>query len=246
MDALTCIVLATLAGGLLSVGAAFAATRLVAERWIPRMVSFAVGVMLATALLDLIPEAAAGGLDTAGACSVVLWGLLLFFMLEKLALWRHEHAVLSSGAAIKPAGVMMLIGDGVHNFVDGVLLAAAFLQDFSLGVATTAAVVAHEIPQEIGDFLVLLDAGYTRRRALLLNGLCSLTAIAGGLLGFFWLSEARALVPYALAVAAAGFIYISIADLVPELRVRPALKGAAYQLCLIAAGAVVVAAGHGA
>ena len=151
MDALTCIVLATLAGGLLSVGAAFAATRLVAERWIPRMVSFAVGVMLATALLDLIPEAAAGGLDTAGACSVVLWGLLLFFMLEKLALWRHEHAVLSSGAAIKPAGVMMLIGDGVHNFVDGVLIAAAFLQDFSLGVATTAAVVAHEIPQEIGD-----------------------------------------------------------------------------------------------
>ena len=115
MDALTCIVLATLAGGLLSVGAAFAATRLVAERWIPRMVSFAVGVMLATALLDLIPEAAAGGLDTAGACSVVLWGLLLFFMLEKLALWRHEHAVLSSGAAIKPAGVMMLIGDGVHK-----------------------------------------------------------------------------------------------------------------------------------
>ena len=113
-------------------------------------------------------------------------------------------------------------------------------------MATTAAVVAHEIPQEIGDFLVLLDAGYTRRRALLLNGLCSLTAIAGGLLGFFWLSEARALVPYALAVAAAGFIYISIADLVPELRVRPALKGAAYQLCLIAAGAVVVAAGHGA
>jgi zinc and cadmium transporter len=246
VNVLTCILLATLAGGLLSVCAAFLSTRLLAIRWVPRMVSFAVGVMLATALLDLIPEASAGGLGTAGACTVVLWGLLVFFLLEKLALWRHEHAILSHGAAVKPAGMMVLIGDGVHNFVDGVLIAAAFLQDVNLGIATTAAVIAHEIPQEIGDFLVLLDAGYTRRRALLLNGLCSLTALAGGVLGYFWLTEARALVPYALAFAASGFVYIAIADLVPELRVRPALQGAATQLCLIAMGVVIVAAGHGA
>lgn len=244
MDILLCILLATLAGGALSVAAAYTVTTIIAERWIPRMVSFAVGIMLATAFLDLLPEAVQGGLKLDQACAVVLCGLLFFFVLEKLALWRHGHALATDRSAIKPAGLMVLVGDATHNFADGVLIAAAFLQDPGLGFSTAAAVIAHEIPQEVGDYLVLLDAGYTRVRALLLNGLCSLASVVGGVLGYFLLQELQAALPYALALTAASFIYVAVADLVPQLHQGHAVGSATSQVTLFGAGIGAIALLH--
>lgn len=244
MNTLTWIALATLAGGAMSMMVASIIAFTLPKRWIARMVSFAVGAMLGAALLDLLPEAIEAGLGAERAGTVVLAGLLLFFVLEKLALWRHQHVSLSGEQALKPAGPMILLGDAIHNFVDGVLIAAAFLQDLRLGIATTVAVIAHEIPQEVGDFMVLLNAGYSRRRALLLNLACSLTALAGGLLGYLVLDHAQAVIPYALALAAASFLYIAIADLVPELHHGHSVSAAPAQLALIIAGIAAIALGH--
>lgn len=240
------IILATLAGGLLSLLAAALLAYTLLERWASRMVSFAVGVLLAAAFLSLLPEAVAAGLSIEQTFAGVLCGILLFFVLEKLALWRHEHPHHHTAGTphTKPAGMMLLLGDGVHNFVDGILIAAAFLQDPALGIATALAVIAHEIPQEIGDFMVLLDAGYSKRRALLLNGLCSLSAVAGGVLGYLLLEQSREIIPYALVLAAASFIYIAIADLVPDLHRTHKIRAAPAQFALILLGIGVVTAQH--
>jgi len=148
---------------------------------VPRLVSYAAGVLLAAAFLHLLPEAFNSEAAGEGLFAVVLAGILAFFVLEKAALWRHRHApeATHAGHAHSRAGTLILIGDGVHNFIDGILIAAAFLTDPAVGVSTTIAIVAHEIPQEVGDFMVLLSSGYTRARALLFNLLSSLTAVAG-------------------------------------------------------------------
>lgn len=247
------IVVATLAGGVLSVVLAAMLALTLLRRWAQRLVSFAVGVLLATALLNLMPEASnALGPELAGAW--LLGGVLIFFVLEKLALWRHahvhgddahhDHAHVPSSAP-SPAGAMIVLGDGLHNFVDGILIAAAFLTDPALGIATAMAVIAHEIPQELGDFMVLLNAGYTRRRALLLNALSGAAALGGGLLGYIALQGAQHLIPYALALSAASFLYIAIADLVPELhRARKRFSELLLQSLLISAGIATVALLH--
>lgn len=245
MSTLMWILFATLAGGVLSVAGAALFAFAVLERWVPRLVSFAVGVLLGAAFLNLLPEAVAAGLPVEQVLVVVLGGILVFFVLEKLALWRHEHAHLGGDAVDRrPAGLMILLGDGLHNFVDGILIAAAFLQSVPLGVATTVAVIAHEIPQEIGDFLILLDSGYGKRKALLLNALSSLTAVAGGLLGYLLLRESQTAIPYALALAAASFIYIAVADLVPELHRGREPGPATVQFSLILIGIGVIFVGH--
>lgn len=249
------IVAATLTGGVLSVLLAAVAALTVLARWADRLVSFAVGVLLAAALTHLLPESTnALGPERAGTW--VLGGLLLFFVLEKLALWRHAHvhpgAVAMplhgervAGSAPAPSGAMIVLGDGVHNFIDGVLIAAAFLQDPALGVATAIAVTLHEVPQEIGDFMVLLAAGYSRRRALLLNVLSGAAAVAGGVIGYLALDRAQDAIPYLLALAAASFIYIAVADLVPELhRLRRRLGDALLQAALIGTGIAAVALLH--
>lgn len=244
------ILVATLAGGVLSVLIAAVAALTVLARWADRLVSFAVGVLLAAALAKLWPEAAnALGPEQAGLW--VLFGVLGFFVLEKLALWRHHHASFdhashahrTAGAA--PTGPMLLLGDGMHNFIDGVLIAAAFLQDPALGVAATVAVVLHEVPQELGDFMVLLSLGYSRRRALLFNALSGAAAVAGGLVGYVALSDAQAAIPYLLALAAASFLYIAVADLVPHLhRGSARLPQAAAQTGLMLAGIAVMTLFH--
>jgi zinc and cadmium transporter len=214
---LTSIIAANLAGGLLSVLAAALVAFAVLERWVPRLVSFAVGALLGAALLNLLPEALESSVGPRAVFATLLVGLLVFFMLEKLA-----------------------------NFVDGVLIAAAFLTDPTLGWATAVAVIAHEVPQEVGDFMVLLHAGYTRRRALWLNALSSLASVLGGLLGYFALKAALPALPYVLAFAAAGFLYIAVADLIPNLHRRFAIKDALSQVALIAIGVAIVAlAGQG-
>jgi zinc and cadmium transporter len=254
---LALIFAATLAGGLLSVLAAALLAFAVLERWVPRLVSFAVGALLGAALLNLLPEALDSSADAHAVFATLLVGLLVFFLLEKLALWRHAHGTgehahghlpHAQASDARPAGMLIVLGDSLHNFVDGVLIAAAFLTEPTLGWATAVAVIAHEVPQEVGDFMVLLHSGYARRRALVLNALSSLASVAGGLVGYFALKAALPALPYVLAFAAAGFLYIAVADLIPTLHRRFAVKDALSQVALIAIGVAVVALagqGHG-
>jgi zinc and cadmium transporter len=230
------IILATLAGGVLSVLLAATLAFTVLSKFSHRMVAFAVGVLLGFALTDLIPEAVGLGLDITRAGWVLLAGIIGFFLLEKMALWRHDHNTHHGHTTHKPQVSMIVIGDGIHNFVDGVLIAAAFLTDEKLGWATAIAVTAHEIPQEIADFMVLLDAGLSKARALWLNALSGAAMTLGGVLGWLALDHASAAIPYALILAAASFIYIAIADLVPELQQRRQLRDTVLQLSLMLLG----------
>jgi zinc and cadmium transporter len=252
MPTLAWIIAATLVGGLLSVALAAVLSFTVLNRFVKHLVSFSVGALLAAALLNLIPEAIESAMHPHDLGVTLLAGLLVFFVLEKLALWRHahhddhhhhghHHQHADAPSTGKPAALMIIVGDGVHNFADGVLLAAAFLQDIKLGIATTVAVVAHEVPQEIGDFMVLLNSGMARRKALLLNLAASLTAVVGGVLGYFVLSTLQPFIPYVIVFAAASFIYIAVADLVPELHRNHKPSVAPLQLALILLGVVIVA-----
>lgn len=242
MTTLAAIVLACLVGGALSVLAAAACAFAVLTSAIPRLVSYAVGVMLATVFLGLLPEALDTGLAPQTILFTVLAGVVGFFVLEKIALWRHSHE--DSAATTRPEAFMIVLGDGVHNFIDGILIAGAFLTDTELGLATTLAVIAHEIPQEVGDFLVLLHAGYSKRRALLLNLVSGLASVVGGVVGYLALDSARAAVPYVIALAAASFLYIATADLMPHLHThtRRDARSAAGQIALLGLGIGTVAA----
>lgn len=238
------IIGAALVGGTLSLLLAGLLAFTVFSAWIPRMVSYAVGALLAAAFLDVLPEAFEQSGDAAVIGAVTLAGVLSFFLLEKAALWRHEHLhgnTRSHEHIGTRAGTMILVGDAFHNFVDGVAIAAAFLTDVKLGVATTLAMVAHEIPQELGDFMVLLNSGYARRQALLFNLLSSLTAVAGGLIGYLVLEDAQAAIPYILAAAGASFIYIAVADLIPHMHRSTDARSTAWQVALIAAGVATIA-----
>jgi zinc and cadmium transporter len=233
------ILAATLLGGVASVFLA----ALLSLTWLPRFadrtLAFAVGVLLAFALLSLLPESLELGLEPVRAGQLLLAGIVAFFLLEKAALWRHDHNH-GSEAAHPPRVAMIVIGDGLHNFVDGVLIAAAFLADPALGWATAIAVLSHELPQEIGDFMVLLSAGVSKTRALTLNALSGATMVIGGIAGYFALDGMQTAVPYVLVIAAASFIYIAVADLVPELHRHRHLGNASGQLALLAAGIATV------
>lgn len=238
------IVLASLAGGVLSVCAAAFALWLRAA-WVPMLVSFAIGTLLGAAFLEVVPQAFEAG-HARGAATAILGGILGFFLLEKLLLWRHSHDHGEGGEPLhhqehERAGMLIVVGDTVHNFVDGVLIAAAFLQSPQLGVVTAIAIVAHEIPQEVGDFLVLLHSGYSRLRAFVLNVLSSLGSVAGGVLGYFALEGYAGWEPTLLGVVAASMIYVAVADLIPGLHRRPELRATAQQTLLIAAGVGVIA-----
>jgi zinc and cadmium transporter len=250
---LTWIVLASLAGGLLSVGAAAFALVLRAA-WVPTLVSFAIGTLLGAAFLEVVPHAFEAG-DAHQAAGAILGGILGFFLLEKLLLWRHSH---EHEAGAEPrhhheharAGALIVVGDTVHNFVDGVLIAAAFLQSPELGLITAVAIVAHEIPQEVGDFLVLLQSGYSRSRAFAMNLVSSCGTLVGGVLGYFTLAGFETWESTLLGIVAASMIYVAVADLIPGLHKRPELRATAQQGLLIAAGVAAIAlvrmvAGHG-
>jgi zinc and cadmium transporter len=222
--------------------------------WVPRMVSFAVGALLAAAFLHLLPEAVMQSGNIEGLFAVALAGVLAFFVLEKAALWRHRHEEETAlahghahghGHAGRPrsgrrVGMMIVVGDGFHNFVDGILIAAAFLTDTTLGIAATAAIIAHEIPQEVGDFMVLLHSGYEKNKALLLNVVSGLMAVVGGVIGYVALENAREVTPYVLALAAASFIYIAVADLIPDMHRSNDTGSALSQIVLIAAGIAAI------
>jgi zinc and cadmium transporter len=208
---------------------------------VPSLVSYATGTLLGAAFLGMIPA----GLKQAPApalMATVLAGMVLFFVLEKLVLWRHCHD--SECEVHSRAGPLILIGDAFHNFVDGVVIAAAFLTSIPLGITASFAVIAHEVPQEVGDFAILLDSGYSRARALLLNGLSSVTTLPGAVLAYFWLGETRAAVPYILAISAASFIYIAAADLIPGLHRQVTAAASLRQLVLLLAGIGTIAIFH--
>jgi zinc and cadmium transporter len=234
------IILATLLGGVFSVFLAATVALTFLAKFANRMVAFAVGVLLGFAMTDLLPEAVHLGLDITALGWVLVVGIMGFFLLEKLALWRHDHATSLGHTQDKPIVAMIIIGDSMHNFVDGILLAAAFLTDWKLGWAAAIAITAHEIPQEISDFMVLLDAGVKKGRALFLNAISGAAMTVGGILGWLSLSNAQAAIPYVLVTAAASFIYIAVADLVPELHHHRTPRDMFFQLSLMTLGLSVV------
>ena len=255
MSLITWIILFCLLGGLLSALAAalfLVLSEALRNRALPHLVSFATGALLGAAFLGLLPHALASleGTDTHVIPMAVLLGLLGFFLLEKLVLWRHCHTDhcevhAPEGRGHKQStGTMVLIGDGLHNFLDGILIAGAFMTDIHLGVVTSLAVAAHEIPQEVGDFAVLLHSGYSRRNAFLYNILASLTTVVGGVLAYFSLQQIDTVLPYVLAVAASSFIYIAVADLIPTLHQRAEVRATVGQVLRIAAGILIIYATH--
>lgn len=263
MELLLWIILFSLLGGLLSVLMA-SLILLVPDvgrgRMINHMVSFAIGALLGGAFLAVIPHALASPevQDYHNITLAILLGLLGFFILEKLVLWRHCHSEHCETHGIvhghdhdhdhdkdvNASRALIIIGDGLHNFVDGILITAAFLTDFHLGVITSIAIALHEVPQEIGDFAILLQSGLSRSRALVLNLASGLAAVAGAVLAWFFLSEAQHIIPYVLAVAAASFIYIAVADLIPGLHKSPQLGATVTQVTLISAGVLIIWFSH--
>ncbi len=235
------ILAASVAGGALSAGLA-AFSLLLRATWVPMLVSFAIGALLGAAFLEVIPHAFEKG-DPHEAAFAILAGIFGFFVLEKLLLWRHCHTehceVHDQHAASQDrgrSGLLIVVGDSLHNFVDGILIAAAFLQSTELGIITAVAIIAHEIPQEVGDFLILLHSGYSRTKALVMNMLSSAATVVGGLLGYFGLQAVSGLEPALLGIVAASMIYVAVADLIPGLHRKPELRDTALQALLIALG----------
>ena len=257
MNLLLAIIFFTLLGGALGALVA-SAFLLLSDSWhrrlLPHLISFAVGALLGAAFLALLPHA----MDLAGPDNMhrvgltFVIGILIFFILEKLVIWRHCHhhdceAHTPHEEVHHPersAGVLVLVGDGLHNLIDGVLIATAFLADFHLGIVTALAVAAHEIPQEVGDIAVLVNSGMRRMKAFLYNIAASFTSVIGGIAAYFALETAEALRPYVLAIAAGSFVYIAVADLIPGLHRRTRVLDSFTQVAMIVAGLGMIVASH--
>jgi zinc and cadmium transporter len=290
---LTWIVLSSLLGGVLSVAGAGLVALNVKKSAVPMLISFAIGAMLGAVFLEILPEAIeAGGNNNQTIQAItgtVLFGILLFFALEKLVIWRHCHGdhcevhavhteadcpentnnkntvkntvietpalqtkyrAASSGTqnarmlktahshdhAHERSGMMIMIGDTFHNFVDGILIASAFMVDVKVGIVTSIAIIAHEIPQEVGDFLILLHSGYSKKQAFAFNLVSSFATLFGGVAAYFALQTLQTWVPYILSLAAASLLYVSVADLIPSLHKRTELRSSISQLSLILCG----------
>ncbi|PKO50847.1 MAG: ZIP zinc transporter [Betaproteobacteria bacterium HGW-Betaproteobacteria-20] len=282
---LTYIILASLLGGVLSVSLAALFALNVHPTWVPMLVSYAIGAMLGAVFLEILPHAfsIAGNVEMVSA--TLLLGLLLFFVLEKLVIWRHchgdhceVHAIHTEADCPVPlpndvqadnaigstkykavvaqpqsvllggghghahghdggrSGLMIMIGDTFHNFIDGILIAAAFTADVKLGVVTALAIIAHEIPQEVGDFLILLHSGYSKKQALIFNLVSSLATLVGGLMAYYALQYVQGWIPVILALAASSLIYVAVADLIPGLHKRTELRATLAQVLLISIG----------
>ncbi|HCU85200.1 MULTISPECIES: ZIP family metal transporter [unclassified Methylophilus] len=283
----TGMVLACLLGGVLSVCVAAIFALNAKKHWVPLLVSYAIGALLAAVFLEILPHAIETSPNIEAMTATMLFGVLLFFTLEKLVLWRHchgEHCEMHAmhdeahcpelhpeqQAGKKPqgaikfklpqaqpaqvvghhhahahdggrSGLMIMVGDTFHNFVDGILICAAFMVDMQVGLVTALAIIAHEIPQEVGDFLILLHSGYSKKKAFLFNIGSSLATLAGGLLAYLALNLVQQWVPYILSLAAASMLYVAVADLIPGLHKRTALRDTLSQLLLIVLGVASVA-----
>ena len=251
MSVLAWIISATVMGGALSIlCAALFALNGHTHKYLGAMVSYAIGALLGAVFLEILPEAIELADSVTTLSATVLAGILLFFILEKLVLWRHchhehceAHEVLlpHPGSDQGRSGMMIMIGDTFHNFVDGIIIAAAFLTDVHLGIVTALAIIAHEIPQEVGDFVILLHSGYSKLRALQLNLISSFASVAGGVLGYYTLQTMQSWMSSLLALAAASMIYVAVADLIPGLHKRAQLRDTVQQVGLIGLGIGTVA-----
>jgi zinc and cadmium transporter len=272
------IILSSLIGGALSVaGAALVALNARATA-VPMLISYAIGAMLGAVFLEILPEGIKAATDVHTFTATVLFGILLFFTLEKLVIWRHCHGdhcevhaihteedcpethphttkykavIVKQPSILAPAashhvhnhthdhgrsGMMVMIGDTFHNFVDGILIASAFMVDIKVGIVTSIAIIAHEIPQEVGDFLILLHSGYSKRQAFAFNLVSSFATVIGGTAAYFALSHVQGWIPTILGLAAASMLYVAVADLIPSLHKRTELRASISQLLLIACG----------
>jgi zinc and cadmium transporter len=269
MNLLLLIIIFTAVGGVLSVLAAGLFLLLPEEHRqeiLPHGISLAIGALLTVAFWGLIPEAfeQVAPAKFQELSGMILIGILGFFILEKLLIWRHchsgscdahnegheehehnhTHSHHNHSHSHNAAGTLILLGDAIHNFVDGVLIAAAFLTDVKLGIVTSLAVATHEIPQEVGDFAILLQSGYSKKKALIYNMLASLTTVIGGVLAYFSLEDLHATLPYFLTLAASSFIYIAVADLIPSLHKKTDVKTSLQQIALILAGVLLIGTLH--
>ncbi len=247
MGTLAYISAASIFGGLLSIVLAALVSFAARSQWVGVLISFAIGALLGAAFLEVLPYAFGNAADLKAVSATVLGGILGFFVLEKLVLWRHFHGDEyeghdhhADGSDHGRSGLMILIGDSFHNFVDGILIAAAFMESTALGVVTATAVIAHEIPQEIGDFLILLHSGYSKARAFALNLLSSVAMVVGAIGGYFALQALAGWVSTLLALAGASMIYVAVADLIPSLHRRPELRATAQQVLLIGLGVATI------
>ena len=248
MKTLLFIILANLASTLMSLTLAGG----LSFRWLSglvgRLVHVSIGLLLATALLHILPEALATGIAPRALGWTILLGILGLFVLEKLTLIHHTHHHEGDGHAhdhghdaqeVGRGAYPILVADALHNFTDGIVIAAAFLVDARAGLLTALAVMAHEIPHEIGDFMILLNAGFSRARSFAFMLLSGMSAVVGGIAGYFVLATAQSLLPYALAIAAASFVYIALSDLLPELMRRSSLRKSLPEVGFVFLGVVI-------
>jgi zinc and cadmium transporter len=200
------------------------------------LVSLSAGVLMAGAFLHLIPEAIER-FATSDIFIYILVGFILFFFIEKILHWRHCHM---ERCEVHTFAYMNLFGDGAHNFIDGLIIAASFVADFNLGIVTTLAVALHEIPQELGDFGVLVYGGFGKIKALLLNFGTAVTAIIGGIVGFFLTSYTNFAIMFLIPFAAGGFIYIAASDLIPEIKKETNLKKSLVNFLIFIGGILII------
>lgn len=200
------------------------------------MVSFSAGTLLGVAFLDLLPEALEAGFEEVIPILILL-GILSFFVLEKFLYWHHHH---TGEKEIHVFTYLNIIGDGVHNFLDGAIIAISFMNNTALGLVTTIAVIAHEIPQEISDFAVLIYGGFSKMRALVYNFLTALTAVVGAFLTFFYSSFVQNSSSYLSAFVVGGFIYIASTDLIPEIHKEKNLNKSLVQFMLLVFGILLI------
>jgi zinc and cadmium transporter len=243
MSTLAWIIVASVVGAFLSVISAAALALRASANQVPMLISYAIGALLGAVFLEILPHAFEQTGSARNLAAVILGGILFFFVLEKLVLWRHCHAEQCEAHDHHRdpndhgrSGMMIVVGDTIHNFVDGILIAAAFIADTGLGIVTALAIIAHEIPQEVGDFVILLHSGFSKARAFAFNLISSGATLLGGLLAYFALRSMQDWVPTLLGLAAASMLYVSVADLIPGLHRRPELRATLEQVVLISLG----------
>jgi zinc and cadmium transporter len=247
MPILAWIIAATLAGGILSVVAAAAFALRARPTQVTMLISYAIGTLLGAAFLEILPHAFEQSSSAEQVSATVLLGILVFFVLEKLMLWRHHHEGPAQPDEAQHGhedhgqiAMMVIVGDTFHNCVDGVIIAGAFLVSVELGIITALAIITHEVPQEVGDFLVLLHSGYSKAQAFGYNILASTAMLVGGVLAYYGLQTVHQWVPLLLGIAAASMIYVSVADLIPGLHQRRELRATVQQVSLILAGIATI------
>ena len=211
----------------------------IVKKYINLFISLAVGALLGDAFIHLIPEIFENSFSTPLMSLLIIAGIILFFIVEKFLHWHH-HGEDKEETHIHPVGKLLLFTDGFHNFIDGIIIGVSFLISIPVGIATTLAVILHEIPQEIGDFAVLIHSGYEKKKALWLNFLSALTSVLGLIVAIIFGSMAETFTVWVLPIAAGGFIYIAVADLIPELHKTKEAKYSVLQILSVLLGVLIM------